>query len=92
MVPLAGVAADLSHDDNKVDVKGNVMEVGKGKYEPKKWPLGEEEIDSCEQYRYLGDVIMRDGGNKKNIEDLERLKIFWWTIVSHPPKRSGQFT
>ena len=51
--------------------KCNVMEVGKGKYEPKKWPLGEEEIDSCEQYRYLGDIIMRDGGNKKNIEDRE---------------------
>ena len=51
--------------------KCNVMEIGTNRYEPKKWILGQEEIDSCESYKYLGDVIMRNGGNKKNIEDRE---------------------
>ena len=51
--------------------KCKVMEIGTNKYKPKKWILGQEEIDSCESYKYLGDVIMRNGGNKKNIEDRE---------------------
>ena len=51
--------------------KCNVMEIGNGKYTPRKWTLGEEEIESCESYRYLGDIIMRNGKNAKNIEDRE---------------------
>ena len=51
--------------------KCNVMEIGHGKYTEKKWLLGEDEIETCETYKYLGDVIMRNGGNKKNIEDRE---------------------
>ena len=49
--------------------KCNVMRIGNDKYVAEKWLLGQEEIDSCEQYRYLGDIIMRNGSNKKNIED-----------------------
>ena len=45
------------------------MQIGKSKYTPKKWALGDEEIDSCETYKYLGDIIMRNGGNQKIIED-----------------------
>ena len=51
--------------------KCNVMRIGNDKYKPEKWQLGQEEIDSCEHYRYLGDIIMRNGSNKKNIEDRE---------------------
>ena len=51
--------------------KCKVMEIGTGKYMPKKWNLGKEEIESCESYRYLGDLIMRNGSNKKNIDDRE---------------------
>ena len=31
--------------------KCNVMEVGKGKYSPTKWKLGNQEIDSCTEYK-----------------------------------------
>ena len=51
--------------------KCNVMEVGTKKYNEKKWQLGNLEIDSCSEYKYLGDWIMRNGGNKKNIEERE---------------------
>ena len=33
--------------------------------------LGNLEIDSCTDYKYLGDWIERNGGNKKNIEERE---------------------
>ena len=49
--------------------KCNVMEIGNGKYCQEKWELGELEIDSCDKYKYLGDIIMRNGSNQKNIED-----------------------
>ena len=49
--------------------KCNVMEVGNGRYNQIKWKLGNLEIDSCDKYKYLGDIIMRNGNNQKNIED-----------------------
>ena len=49
--------------------KCNVMDVGNGRYKQVKWKLGNLEIDSCDQYKYLGDIIMRNGNNQKNIED-----------------------
>ena len=33
--------------------------------------LGQQEINSCDKYKYLGDIIMRNGGNKKNLEERE---------------------
>ena len=51
--------------------KCNVMEIGRNAYKKSNWMLGELEISSCETYKYLGDVIMRNGSNKKNIEDRE---------------------
>ena len=51
--------------------KCNVMEVGSGEYRKTKWDLGQLEIDSCKEYKYLGDVIMKDGKNKRNIEERE---------------------
>ena len=41
------------------------MEVGNGGYKETKWKLGNVEIDSCDSYKYLGDIIMRNGNNKK---------------------------
>ena len=49
--------------------KCNVMEIGNGRYKQVKWKLGDLEIDSCDKYKYLGDIIMRNGDNHKNIED-----------------------
>ena len=51
--------------------KCNVMEIGNTAYKPTKWTLGKQEIDSCDAYKYLGDLIMRNGSNKKNIEERE---------------------
>ena len=45
--------------------KCNVMDVGNGKYKQMKWSLGNLEIDSCDHYRYLGDIITRNGNNQK---------------------------
>ena len=45
--------------------------MGKGKYHQKRWNLGNFEIDSCTEYKYLGDCIERNGSNKKNIEERE---------------------
>ena len=51
--------------------KCNVMEVGTGVYKRTKWNLGKLEIESCSEYKYLGDWIRRDGKNTKNIDDRE---------------------
>ena len=51
--------------------KCNVMEIGSGRYSEKKWKLGNLDINSCTEYKYLGDWIARNGNNKKNIEDRE---------------------
>ena len=51
--------------------KCKVMEVGNRKYQEKGWNLGKLRIDSCTEYKYLGDWIERNGGNKKNMEERE---------------------
>ena len=51
--------------------KCNVMEVGTGIYTRTKWDLSKLEIESCAEYKYLGDWIMRDGKNTKNIDNRE---------------------
>ena len=51
--------------------KCNVMEIGNNKYKPKEWNLGNLKIDSCTEYKYLGEWIMRNGSNKKNLEERE---------------------
>ena len=47
------------------------MPVGNGKYTKSEWKLGELRIDSCIDYKYLGDWINRNGSNKRNIEERE---------------------
>ena len=49
--------------------KCNVKKIGHGRYIQEKWMLGQLEIDSCDQYKYLGDIVTRNGNNQKNIED-----------------------
>ena len=48
--------------------KCRVMRIGKHKEEEKDWNLGDVTIKEADTYRYLGDVISRDGKNVKNIE------------------------
>ena len=47
------------------------MEVGCGPYQKKEWDLGDAKIKSCDTYKYLGDMIMRNGSNKRNLEERE---------------------
>ena len=51
--------------------KCKVMEVGNRKNNEKSWDLGRQKIDSCTDYKYLGEWIERNGGNKRNLEDRE---------------------
>ena len=48
--------------------KCKVMQIGQQKDDRNVWQLGEKEIGTCKEYKYLGDVISYDGKNKANIE------------------------
>ena len=52
--------------------KCKVMQIGKSAYVQQKWKLGGLDIDSCDHYKYLGDIVMRNNGNQKNIEEREK--------------------
>ena len=63
--------------------KCNVMHIGTNAYVEKTWKLGSTDISSCENYKYLGDIIMRNNGNQKNIEDREnKVKMVTRKIIS----------
>ena len=49
--------------------KCNVLEIGKHRCVKEKWRLGDEEIMNSDTYRYLGDIINRNGSNKQNLEE-----------------------
>ena len=48
--------------------KCKVLEVGRHRNPRKEWKLGEKIIESAEDYKYLGDIIQRNGTNGKNLE------------------------
>ena len=52
--------------------KCKVMQVGRGKNVVKDWQLGDKTIESASEYKYLGDVITRNGTNKRNLEEREK--------------------
>ena len=63
--------------------KCKVMVVGRNAYESGKWNLGESQIETCEDYRYLGDIISRNNSNQRNIEEREnRVKVITRKIIS----------
>ena len=47
--------------------KCKVMEVGRHKEKKKEWKLGEKTIENCKSYKYLGEIITRDGNNDENL-------------------------
>ena len=49
--------------------KCKVMVIGRDAYKLEKWDLGECQIESCEEYRYLGDIITRNNSNQRNINE-----------------------
>ena len=52
--------------------KCKVMQVGRGKNVVENWQLGDKTIESASEYKYLGDVITRNGTNKRNLEEREK--------------------
>ena len=42
------------------------MEIGLHKEEKSNWKLGEKVISNCKSYKYLGEIIQRDGRNDEN--------------------------
>ena len=48
--------------------KCKVMEIGTHKEKRKQWNLGEKTIDNCNSYKYLGEIISRNGGNEENLK------------------------
>ena len=49
--------------------KCKVMEVGSHKEEKETWRLGDKDIDKCENYKYLGEIINRNGKNDENFKE-----------------------
>lgn len=49
------------------EAKCQVMRLGKKVATPNEWKLGEKKISNT-SYRYLGDTIINDGKNKRNLE------------------------
>ena len=49
--------------------KCKVMEIGKHKEKRTQWKLGDKTIENCQNYKYLGEVISRDGKNGANIKE-----------------------
>ena len=52
--------------------KCKVMQIGRGKDKVETWKLGDKTIESTSEYKYLGDVITRNGTNKRNLEEREK--------------------
>ena len=44
------------------------MEIGGHHEEKASWMLGDKEIEKCENYKYLGDIINRNGRNDENLK------------------------
>ena len=59
--------------------KCKVMQVGRKKDDRDEWRFGDITIGSCDEYRYLGDIITCDGKNQKNIE-ARKIKVQGSTI------------
>ena len=54
--------------------KCNVMPIG-NHTKKEEWNFGEEKIKKCTSYKYLGDIITKDGKNKENIADRKRKSV-----------------
>ena len=51
--------------------KCKVMEIGKHKEKKNEWQLGKKSIGNCKCYKYLGEIISRDGKSTENLNERE---------------------
>ena len=49
--------------------KCKTMTIGNSKKDRKEWKLGGEKIGTCQEYKYLGDIISQDGKNTANLKE-----------------------
>ena len=54
--------------------KCNVMPIG-NHTKKEEWKFGDERIKKCSSYKYLGDIITKDGKNKENIAERKRKSV-----------------
>lgn len=54
--------------------KCNVMPIG-NHTRKEEWKFGDEKIKKCSSYKYLGDIITKDGKNKENIAERKRKSV-----------------
>lgn len=63
--------------------KCSTMEIGKHKVQTETWTLGENIIQHQDHYKYLGDIVMRNGCNTKNLDDrTKKVKASTCSIIS----------
>ena len=51
--------------------KCKVMEIGKHREKKNEWKLGKKYIGNCKFYKYLGEIISRDGKSTENLNERE---------------------
>ena len=49
--------------------KCKAMEIGKHKEIKNEWKLGDKTIGICKSYKYLGEIISRDGKSAENLAE-----------------------
>ena len=63
--------------------KCKTMEIGSHKEKRASWRLGEKEIGKCENYKYLGEQINRNGKNDLNLKErCDKLRITARAIIT----------
>merc|ERR1739838_785176 len=73
----------LRHQLEWGEDKCKVMEIGSHKEERTDWKLGNKTITTCKTYKYLGEIISRDGTNTENLgERLNKIKRTVREIIS----------
>ena len=71
----------IKHQLEWGESKCKVMEIGNHRELKTSWNLGEKIIENCSTYKYLGEVISRNGKNTENLK--ERIRKFKGTVIEN---------
>ena len=73
----------LKHKLEWGEEKCKIMEIGSHKEGKETWQLGSKSITKCDNYKYLGEKITRDGKNDGNIKErIQKLNISVRSIMT----------